>query len=100
MLTKTSHKHTSLTKYGNNFKYQRNVFTILLQKPKFDYFIDLHVKDLSKNKKIWKKDNIFLKEKGDLITDNPKLAYLFNTLLYILLYFTIKKVTLKVSISL
>ena len=51
------------TTNGNNFKYQRNLFTILLQNPKFAYFIDLHVKDLSKNKKFWKKRQYFSERK-------------------------------------
>ena len=51
----------------------------------------VNVKNLSNNKKFWKKikslfsdkglasSNIVLKEKGDLITDNQKLVNLFNT---------------------
>ena len=75
----------------NNYKYHQKFCTNLLRKTKFDYFRDLNVKDLNNNKKFCKKtnlffsdkgsakSNIFLKEKGNLITDNKKLPYLFNT---------------------
>ena len=89
----------------NNYKYQRNFCTNPLLKTKFI------VKALNDNKKFLKKiktffsnkglasSKIVLKEKGDLITDNQKLASFFNT------YFTnitdnLNKITLKISISL
>ena len=34
----------------NNYKYQRNSCTNLLRKTKFDYFLNLNVKDLNGNK--------------------------------------------------
>ena len=81
----------SKSKYLNNYKHQRNFCTNLLRKTKFDYFRNFNVKDLNDNKKFSKKiktffsdkvlasSNIDLKEKGNLITDNKKLANLFNT---------------------
>ena len=67
----------------NNFKYQRNFYTNLLRKAKFDYFRNLTVKDLktiikNSGKKIkpffsnkgLAISNIVWKEKGNLITDN------------------------------
>ena len=94
----------------NNYKHRRNFCTNLLRKTKFDYFRNLNVKDLNDDKNFRKKiklffsdkglasSNIVLKEKGNLITDNQKLANLFNA------YFInitdtsqLKNVTLKIE---
>ena len=60
-------------------------------KTKLDYFCKLNVKDLNDNKQIWTEikpffldnvlayTNIALKERSNLITNNQKLANLFNT---------------------
>ena len=74
----------------NNYKYQQKVCTNLLQKTKFYYSRNLRVKDLN-DKKVGGKmkpffsdkglasSNIVLKGKGNLISDNYKLANLFKT---------------------
>ena len=74
----------------SNYKYQRNFCTNPLQKTKFDYFRNLNVKDLNDNKNSGKKSSLsfqvkvqqvvtLFRKKGDLITDNQKLANLFIT---------------------
>ena len=88
--------------------YQRNFCTNLLRKTEFDYFCNVNVKDLNNNKKFWGKlksffsdkglasSNIVLKEKGNLITDNQKLANLFNIdLLNIIKTLQLEKLPLK-----
>ena len=70
----------------NNYKYQQNCYTYLLRKITYNYVRNPNVKNLNDNKKFWKKiksfftnkglasNNIVLKEKGNLITPNQKLA--------------------------
>ena len=67
--------------------------------------------NLNDNKKFWKKIKLFFSDKGvassnivalgDIITDNQKLTYLFNTYLEnITDTLQLKKLPLKISISL
>ena len=63
---------------------------MLLRRTKKEYFQNLNVKDLSDNKKFWKiikpyfsnkglnSNKMLLKEKGELVSDEKKLASITN----------------------
>ena len=77
-------------KNWENCKNQRNVCVYLLRKAKTVYFKNLNVKDLSDNRKFWKlikpyfsnkglnSNKLFLKEKGNLVSDEKELATIMN----------------------
>ena len=87
---KNAYLKTRNSKNWENYKKQRNFCTNLLKKTKSEYFRNLNTKELSDNKKFWKKiepffsdkgletNNIILKEKTELITNSSTLANLFN----------------------
>ena len=76
--------------YWTNYKRQRNFCVTLLRSTKKEYFQNLNVKDLSDNKKFWKaikpyfsnkglnSNKMLLKEKGELVSDEKKLASITN----------------------
>ena len=84
--TKNVYLKNQNTTNWNNYKYQQNCYTYLLRKITYNYVRNPNVKNLNDNKKFWKKiksfftnkglasNNIVLKEKGNLITHNQKLA--------------------------
>ena len=73
------------------YKKQRNFCTSLLKKSKQNFFRNLNIKDLSDNKKFWKKiaplfsnntktaDTIILTKDDEIIRDEKKVATIFNT---------------------
>ena len=78
------------SKNWENYKKQRNFCTNLPKKAKSEYFGNLNIKELTDNKKFWKKiksffsdkclevNNIILKEKNELINNSSALANIFN----------------------
>ena len=77
-------------KNWENCKKQRHFCVYLLCKTKTVYFKNLNVKDLSDNRKFWKlikpyfsnkglnSNKLFLKEKGNLVSDEKELATIMN----------------------
>ena len=74
-----------------NYKKQRNFCVNLLRKTKTDYFKNLNIRDLSDNRKFWKRikpyftnkglnsNILFLKEKGNLVSNEKQLATIMNS---------------------
>ena len=74
-----------------NYKKQRNFCVNLLRKTKTDYFKNLNIRDLSDNRKFWKRikpyftnkglnsNILFLEEKGNLVSNEKQLATIMNS---------------------
>ena len=74
----------------NAFKKQRNFCVKLLRKTKSDYYRNLNLRDLTDNRKFWKtvklvfsneiqtSSSVTLIEDGKMITDDAKIAEIFN----------------------